>query len=171
MTISGQTLKYWFLLLFMITIFITTLLASIVYKTDFNERNKKTFEIWQLKYKDIQTRKGCASNAYGCDTDRESFQTNLTLVHRKLNDIVRTPTKTKPKENSGLGSPKGSTTSQKDTSSNRTTYNGYLIVSAYPEQFSGALKFFTLAVCSYEQRTQQEACRTFRLQLTTLWDT
>ena len=135
MTISGQMLKYWFLLLLMITIFIITLLASIVYKTGFNVTNK---QIQQFKYKDLQTRKGCESN--GCDTDRESFH---TLVHRKLGDTVKISTKMKLGENSGLFLTEGSTTSPKDSSSNRTTYNGYLIVSAYPEQFSGALLFFT----------------------------
>ena len=138
MTISGQKMKYLFLLLFMVTIFNTTLLASIVYKTGFNVTNK---QIRQLKYKDVQTRKGCESN--GCDTDHESFQTNLTPVHRKLSDTVRISTQMKSRGNSGLFLTEGSTTSQKDSSSNRTTYNGYLIVSAYPEQFSGALKFFT----------------------------
>ena len=146
MTISGQKLKYWVLLLF--SILVTTLLTSIVYRTGVNVINKPTFKMrqdefypFQSKYKDLQTRKGCESN--GCDTDHESFQTNLTLVHRKLSDIVRTPIKMKPKENSGLRFPKGSTTSPKDTSSNRTTYSGYLIVSAYPDQLSGALQWFT----------------------------
>ena len=138
MTISGHKLKYWFLLLFVITILITTLLASIVYKTGFNVTNK---QIQQLKYKDIQTRKGCESN--GCDTDNESFQTNVTPVHRRLSDTVRISTEMKSKENSGLFLTEDSTTSQKDTSSNRTTYNGYLIVSAYTDQLSAALKWFT----------------------------
>ena len=138
MTISGHKLKYWFLLLFVITIFIITLLASIVYKTGFNVTNK---QIQQLKYKDIQTRKGCESN--GCDTDNESFQTNVTPVHRRLSDTVRISTEMKSKENSGLFLTEDSTTSQKDSSSNRTTYNGYLIVSAYTDQLSAALKWFT----------------------------
>ena len=63
-------------------------------------------------------------------------QTLLLSTCRKLSDIV------KSRENSGLFL-KGSTTSQKDSSSNRTTYNGYLIVSEYADQLNAALTWFT----------------------------